>query len=316
MHALVGVDLFLDRNLVVGAGLEAPADADVDAFGVLAEHDEVDVLPPAILQRAEAIVEQPHRPVVDVEIELEARAEQDVARVTVVGDARIAERADEDRVELAQHLVAVGGQRLAGLQVVIGAPRQMLEIEAAAEDVADRLQDLDGFGGDVLADAVAGDDRNVHVRTKSGSRNSELVTSIAIAMPIPPLTHSVASPVLPRRCSSCNRVTTMRAPLHADRMAERDRAAVDVQLLSGNGHVLQHGQHLRRERLVDLDQIEIVDAKPGALLQLRDRGHRTDAHDARIDAGARPADEFRERLQSARLREVRRMPAREPRRRR
>ena len=162
VHALVGVDLFLDRDFVVGAGLEAAADADVDAFGVLAEHDEVDVLPAAILERAQAIVEQPHRAVVHVEIELEAGAEQDVARVAVVGDARIAERADEDRVELAQHLVAVGRQRLAGLQIVIGAPRQVLEIEAAAEDLADGLQHLDGFRGDVLADAVAGDDRNSH----------------------------------------------------------------------------------------------------------------------------------------------------------
>ena len=62
----------------------------------------------AVLERAQPLVEQLHRPVVDVEIELEARAEQDVARVAVVGHARIAERADEDRVEVvAQHVVAV-----------------------------------------------------------------------------------------------------------------------------------------------------------------------------------------------------------------
>ena len=83
-------------------GLEAAADADVQPFGVLAEHDEVDVRRAAPLQRAEPLVEQLDRPVVDVEIELEARAEQDVARVAVVGHARIAERADEDRVELPQ----------------------------------------------------------------------------------------------------------------------------------------------------------------------------------------------------------------------
>ena len=88
----------------VGAGLEAAADADVDALGVLAEHDEVDVGAAAALQRAEPVVEQLHRPVVDVEIELEAGAEQDVAGVAVVGHARVAERADEHRVELvAQH---------------------------------------------------------------------------------------------------------------------------------------------------------------------------------------------------------------------
>ena len=104
LHALVGVDLFLDRDLVVGARLEAAADADVEPFGVLAEHDEVDVVRRAVLQRAEPLVEQPDRPVVDVEIELEARAEQDVARVAVVGHARIAERADEDGVELSRSI--------------------------------------------------------------------------------------------------------------------------------------------------------------------------------------------------------------------
>ena len=82
-------------------GLEAAADADVEPLGVLPEHDEVDVLRAAVLQRTEPLVEELHRPVVDVEVELEARAEQDVARVAVVGRARIAERADEDRVEAA-----------------------------------------------------------------------------------------------------------------------------------------------------------------------------------------------------------------------
>ena len=163
VHALEGVQLFLDRDFVVGAGLEAAADADVEALGVLAEHDEVDVLRPAVLQRAQPLVEQPDRPVVDVEIELEARAEQDVARVPVVGHARIAERADEDRVELvAQHRVAVGRHRDAGLEEVVGAPRQRLELERSARTAADRAQHLDRFGGDFLADAVAGDDRNTH----------------------------------------------------------------------------------------------------------------------------------------------------------
>ena len=56
VHALVGVDLFLDRDLVVGPRLEAAADADVEAFGVLAEDDEVDVAAAAVLQRTEPLV--------------------------------------------------------------------------------------------------------------------------------------------------------------------------------------------------------------------------------------------------------------------
>ena len=99
VHALVGVQLFLDGNLVLGAGFEPPADADIEPLGVLAKDDEVDVRRAAALERAEALVEQAHGPVVDVEVELEARAEQDVARVAIVGHARIAQRADEHRVE-------------------------------------------------------------------------------------------------------------------------------------------------------------------------------------------------------------------------
>ena len=141
VHALVGVELFLDRDFVLGARLEPPADADVQPFGVLAEHDEVDVGRRPILQRAQPIVEQPNGPVVDVEVELEPRAEQDVARVPVVGHARIAQRADEDGVELVpQHRVAVRRNRDAGLQVVIRAPRERLEIEPASEHVARRAQ--------------------------------------------------------------------------------------------------------------------------------------------------------------------------------
>jgi hypothetical protein len=83
--------------------------------------------------------------------------------VAVVGHARIAERADEDRLEVvAQHLVAVGRQGLTRLQVVIGAPRQLHQVEPAAEHVAGGLQNLERFGGDVFADSVAGDDRNRH----------------------------------------------------------------------------------------------------------------------------------------------------------
>ena len=47
----------------------------------------------------EAIVEQAHRAVVHVEVELEPRAEQDVAGVPVIRHARIAQRADQDGVE-------------------------------------------------------------------------------------------------------------------------------------------------------------------------------------------------------------------------
>jgi hypothetical protein len=163
VNTLVGVQLFLDRHLVFGPGFEAAADAHVEPLGVLAKDDEVHGGGRLPFQRAEPLVEQLHRPVVDVEIELEARAEQDVARMAVVGHARIAERADEDRVELvAQHRIAVRRHRDAGLQVVLGAPRQHLEIEARAEHFFDCSQHFHRFRGRFHADSIAGDHSYTH----------------------------------------------------------------------------------------------------------------------------------------------------------
>ena len=164
VHALEGVDLFLHRDLVLGSRLEAAADVDVQPLGVLAEHHEVDILRAAPLQRTQPLVEQPHRTVVDVEIQLEARAEQDFARMAHVGNARIAEGAHEDRLELvAQHRVAVWRQADAGLEVVIRAVGQHLEVELPAEHARRRFHDLDGFRRDVFPDSVARNHRDAHV---------------------------------------------------------------------------------------------------------------------------------------------------------
>src|SRR2546430_4028933 len=48
---------------------------------------------------------------------------------------------------------------------------------------------------------------------------------------------------------------------HAERMAERDRAAVrvDVPGIVGEPELAQAGEALRRERLVELDPVEVAD---------------------------------------------------------
>src|SRR5688572_18042594 len=53
---------------------------------------------------------------------------------------------------------------------------------------------------------------------------------------------------------------------HADRVAQRDGAAVDVDLVLGNAELLGRHDADRRERLVDLDQVEVggLDALLGA----------------------------------------------------
>ena len=59
---------------------------------------------------------------------------------------------------------------------------------------------------------------------------------------------------------------------------------------------------LRRERLVQLDEIDVADREPGAVEQLAHRGHRPDPHHARVDAGDRRGDERAERLDAERAR--------------
>ena len=57
----------------------------------------------------------------------------------------------------------------------------------------------------------------------------------------------------------------------ADRMAERDRAAVDVDLRPVEAELAAVGERLRGERLVDLDQVEVLDPQLELLEQLASR---------------------------------------------
>ena len=70
------------------------------AFGVLAHADHVDVGGAAVGQRRGDAGQQPHRPQVDVLAEPLAQRQDQVARRDVVGDARVADGAEVDRVEL------------------------------------------------------------------------------------------------------------------------------------------------------------------------------------------------------------------------
>ena len=87
-------------------------------------------------------------------------------------------------------------------------------------------------------------------------------------------------------------------------MAERDRAAVDVDLVAIEAQLLLAREVLRREGLVDLDQVEIVERQLRALERLADRRRRAHAHQRRLDADRRPRHDAAERLRAARLRGI------------
>src|SRR5205085_10486625 len=83
---------------------------------------------------------------------------------------------------------------------------------------------------------------------------------------------------------------------HPERMTERDRAAVDVHLLRVEAELADHGEALRSERLVQLDEIDLIERDAGALQQLAHGRDRADAHQAWVDAGDGATDEGTERF--------------------
>ena len=95
--------------------------------------------------------------------------------MAVVGDSGIAQGADENRVEAAEQVVAAGRDRDLRFEVVVGTPRQMLELEAPTESLRDRRQYLERFRRYVLADPVARDNRQLHLLTCSRARRATAV---------------------------------------------------------------------------------------------------------------------------------------------
>src|SRR5690606_8758649 len=157
LDALARVDVLLDGDLVRRAALEVAAHPRVDALGVLADDDDVHVLGRHVTQRRESRVEEADGPQVHVQVEVEAQAEQDRARVAVVRDARIAERAEEDRVVIGPeilHLLRRDGG--AGAQVPLGAEVPLDELERELGVGGEEAKQLDGLAGDLRADAVPG----------------------------------------------------------------------------------------------------------------------------------------------------------------
>ena len=81
-------------------------------------------------------------------------------------------------------------------------------------------------------------------------------------------------------------------------MAEGDCAAVDVSPVGIEAKLAHDRDRLAGEGLVELDQVEVVDAQLGAIERLARRRDGTEAHDGRIDAGYGRRDDARERLET------------------
>src|SRR5205823_12746554 len=95
------------------------AAAEILAFGVFAENDEIDGRL-GQTQRGEIGSEELHRPEIHIEIESKSETQKNVARVLVARHARIAKCPEKDRVDvIAQMPERVLGQSFFCVQIVI-----------------------------------------------------------------------------------------------------------------------------------------------------------------------------------------------------
>ena len=159
LRAVRRVDALLGRDLLRRAATQYSAGADVGALGALAIDDEVDLLGALAGERPGDPGVELHRAVVDVVIELEAQGQQDATLEHAGRDARIADRAEQDRVVGAQLLEQHGRQGLAG--AVVEPRAQVVLLGGDGHVAADGVKDLEGLGHHFGADAVAGDESDV-----------------------------------------------------------------------------------------------------------------------------------------------------------
>jgi hypothetical protein len=176
LDSLAGRQVLFERGLVRRAALEGASHAEIGALGVFTVDDEVDVLRSVPLERRQGVRKAPHRPVVDVEVQPEAQAEENLLGMPVVGHARVAEGAREDRVEVPLEKPERRlGNRLARREKMVRSPGKRGQGALDGPTGPQRLQHSHGLAGRLHADAVAGDDRDPepsHASTASRAARS------------------------------------------------------------------------------------------------------------------------------------------------
>jgi hypothetical protein len=157
----------LDRQSLV----RAPAHARVLAFGVLADHDPVDVL--RVRERALHAGQHARGPHVRVLVEALADRQAQAPERNVVGHLLAADRAEEDGVELLELLEAALGNVGAVLEIALRAPVELLDLETeAAVGSGDGLQHFESRVDDLGPDAIPADGGDL-VRSHESSLDEE-----------------------------------------------------------------------------------------------------------------------------------------------
>ena len=160
LSAETGVDAHLGGQFVGCADAQGAAVTGVRTFRALADDDEVDALRRngIHVQRTLDAGEQLGRTQVDVVVQFEADAQQQLAFEHSTRHARVADGTEQERVVAAQFLQHGIRQRLPRR---VPAARTQVVLGAGHLGIADRVEHLETFGHDLRADAVPADDGQV-----------------------------------------------------------------------------------------------------------------------------------------------------------
>src|SRR3546814_452071 len=136
--------------------MDPSADAGTLALAVLAHDHPVQVGRRAVAQRAADAGQQARRPHVGVLIEALADRQPQAPQADMVGHPRVAGGAEQDRVEAADALQAVGWHHPAVPKVMVRAPVEPLDLETERLALLQYGQHRQARLYDLGADAVAG----------------------------------------------------------------------------------------------------------------------------------------------------------------
>ena len=180
------------------ADADGTTGAGVRPLGALANHDEVDVRVAG--QRAVDAGEQPRRPQVHVVIQGEPHGQQQATLEHAAGHRWIADGAQQDcvvRLELVDHAL---GQGLPGLVVALGTHVVLGALDTRPHDI----EDLQCLADDLGADAVTGDDGELHDRSTSSSVVAPTASPIALSTSAGTSRSSRSMTVAPEPSESCD----------------------------------------------------------------------------------------------------------------
>ena len=152
----------LGHEFTVGIREHPAAHGRIFAFGVFPHHPEIDVAGLAARERRRHSRHQPHRTKICILVELSPEFDQRAPQGNVIGNFRWpADRAEVNRIVLADLFLPVVRHHLAVLFViVVGSEVEMIEMHGHAVLLRRRLDDAQALRHDLLADPVAGNDRD------------------------------------------------------------------------------------------------------------------------------------------------------------